>query len=103
MSNQQKFLVTGATGYTAGYVIPELLKRGAQVRGLVHKIDERSKKLEEQCVEIVQGDINDLFYLSDPYSRDTYQYELPDIGCKGTRRTQHCKYVTDFYTPRGKK
>jgi len=56
MSNQ-KILVTGATGYTASYVIPELLARGIKVRGLVHKLDERSEALEKQGVEVVQGDL----------------------------------------------
>ena len=83
MSNQQKFLVTGATGYTAGYVIPELLKRGVQVRGLVHKIDDRSKKLEEQGVEIVQGDINDFYTISNALQGITGVYFLYPILTPG--------------------
>jgi len=83
MSNQQKFLVTGATGYTAGYVIPELLKRGVHVRGLVHKIDDRSKKLEEQAVEIVQGDINDFHAVSNALQGITGVYFLYPILTPG--------------------
>ena len=64
MSKQEKYLVTGATGYTAGYVIPALLKKGVQVRGLVHKLDERSEKLAESGVEVVLGDVNDFYSIS---------------------------------------
>jgi uncharacterized protein YbjT (DUF2867 family) len=64
MSMQQRFLVTGATGYTAGYAIPALLERGVQVRALVHKLDERSDKLQKMGVEIVQGDLLDFHAVS---------------------------------------
>jgi len=64
MSKTEKYLVTGAVGYTASYVIPALLEKGVQVRGLVHKIDERSAKLEAMGVEVVQGDLNDFYSVS---------------------------------------
>jgi len=64
MNTKEKFLVTGATGYTASYVIPLLLEKGVHVRGLVHKIDQRSEKLSEMGVEIVQGDLNDFYEVS---------------------------------------
>jgi NAD(P)H dehydrogenase (quinone) len=53
------FLVTGATGYTAGYTIPALLEKGVAVRAFVHKIDSRSEKLAALGVEVVQGDLGD--------------------------------------------
>ncbi|SHN32109.1 NmrA family NAD(P)-binding protein [Chitinophaga sp. CF418] len=59
MSQKQKILVTGATGYTAGYAIPALLEKGVEVRAFVHKLDERSAKLEKMGVEVVQGDLLD--------------------------------------------
>jgi uncharacterized protein YbjT (DUF2867 family) len=59
MSNSKKYLVTGATGKTGGHAVQELLKQGASVRALVHKIDERSEKLKAQGVEIVEGDLLD--------------------------------------------
>lgn len=64
MSNQKKYLVAGATGKTGGHTINALLRKGVQVRALVHRIDERSKKLEEQGVEIVQGDLTDFNAIS---------------------------------------
>jgi NAD(P)H dehydrogenase (quinone) len=59
-----KYLITGATGKTGAYTIQELLRQGAQVRALVHKIDERSDKLQAQGVEVVQGDLTDFQALS---------------------------------------
>ena len=64
MSKKQKFLVTGATGYTAGYAIPALLEKGVEVRAFVHKLDERSAKLEKMGVEVVQGDLLDFHAVS---------------------------------------
>lgn len=64
MKQQETFLVTGATGYTAGYAIPALLEKGVKVRALVHTIDDRIKKLEQPGVEIVQGDLLDFHSIS---------------------------------------
>jgi uncharacterized protein YbjT (DUF2867 family) len=64
MKQQETFLVTGATGYTAGYAIPALLEKGVKVRAFVHTVDDRVKKLEQPGVEIVQGDLLDFHSLS---------------------------------------
>jgi NAD(P)H dehydrogenase (quinone) len=55
-----KILITGATGDTGGYAIEQLLQKGHQVRALVHRIDDRSKRLEDKGVEAVAGDYLDL-------------------------------------------
>ena len=49
----KRFLITGATG---GNAIKKVLELKVPVRALVHQVDERSKKLSSQGVEIVQGD-----------------------------------------------
>jgi NAD(P)H dehydrogenase (quinone) len=49
-----------ATGDTGGYAIEQLLQKGHQVRALVHRIDDRSKRLEDKGVEVVAGDYLDL-------------------------------------------
>jgi len=54
-----EILITGATGTTGQYAIQHLLKKGEKVRAMVRVIDERSKLLETQGVEIVQGDFFD--------------------------------------------
>ena len=58
--NTAKILITGATGDTGGYAIEQLLHKGHQVRALVHRPDDRSKRLAEKGVEVVAGDYLDL-------------------------------------------
>ena len=58
--SSKKFLVTGATGKTGGYVVRQLRERGAQVRALVHREDERSASLAAAGAEIAVGDMLDL-------------------------------------------
>ncbi|MCK5391573.1 MAG: NmrA family NAD(P)-binding protein [Deltaproteobacteria bacterium] len=53
-------LVTGATGKTGAPVVEQLIERGYPVRALVHRLDERSKRLSEIGAEVVQGDFLDL-------------------------------------------
>ncbi len=83
MDSQKKFLVTGATGNTGGYVIRELLKKGVQIRALVHKIDERSKKLEDQGIEILQGELGDFNTLSEALKGITGVYFVYPIQQTG--------------------
>jgi NAD(P)H dehydrogenase (quinone) len=56
---QRKTLVTGATGDTGRATVNELLARGHKVRALAHGQDDRSKRLQEQGVEVVYGDLLD--------------------------------------------
>src|SRR5262245_17340004 len=60
MMNTAKILITGATGDTGGYAIEQLLQKGHQVRALVHRRDDRSKRLEGKGTDVVAGDFLDL-------------------------------------------
>ena len=53
-----KVLITGATGLLGGYLLRELQQRGEQIRALVLPIED-TRKLREQGVEIVRGDVTD--------------------------------------------
>jgi uncharacterized protein YbjT (DUF2867 family) len=55
----ETILAIGAAGKFAGLVIPELAKRGARVRGLVHKPEQADKVRRYRAVEIAVGDIAD--------------------------------------------
>jgi len=50
-------LVTGATGYIGGRLVPRLLERGYKVRCLVRNPDHLSGRLWTGSVEIVKGDV----------------------------------------------
>lgn len=58
--SKPRILVTGATGKTGNFVVEQLLKREFPVRAFVHRIDERSERLETLGAEILQGDFLDL-------------------------------------------
>jgi NAD(P)H dehydrogenase (quinone) len=53
----KKFLVTGATGRTGGHTVRQLRERGAPVRALVHREDQRSAALSALGAEVVVGDM----------------------------------------------
>jgi uncharacterized protein YbjT (DUF2867 family) len=52
-------LVVGATGRLAGLVVPELARRGVNVRGLVREASRGASALERGATEIVVGDLRD--------------------------------------------
>src|SRR6266478_8343957 len=56
---QTKFLITGATGYTGGYTVRQLLEKNQAVRVLAHRPDERSEQLQKVGAEVVFGDFLD--------------------------------------------
>ena len=53
-------LVTGATGKTGTAVTEQLVAQGFPVRALVHRQDERSRRLHALGAQIVAGDIRDI-------------------------------------------
>ncbi len=54
-----KILAIGAAGPFAGLIIPELAKRGAEIRGFIRKEDERAKVLANGASEIAIGDLRE--------------------------------------------
>ena len=60
MSNSNDLiLAVGASGDFAGLVVPELARRGARVRGLVHHEKEREAALKNGAAEVAIGDLTD--------------------------------------------
>jgi len=55
----ETILVVGASGKFAGLVVPELAKRGARVRGLVHKSGDVQAVRAMGAQEVVVGDLSD--------------------------------------------
>jgi uncharacterized protein YbjT (DUF2867 family) len=54
-----KVLMVGATGKFAGYVLPELIKRGVKVRALVRDRESERVALDRGADETVLGDLED--------------------------------------------
>jgi uncharacterized protein YbjT (DUF2867 family) len=52
-------LAVGAAGKNAGFVVPELAKRGLAVRGLVRDLKQRDVVLGQGAAEIAIGDLSD--------------------------------------------
>ena len=57
--NNDRFLITGATGNTGKTTVQLLLERGHRVRAFVHREDDRSRQLAATGAEIVVGDLLD--------------------------------------------
>jgi len=55
----ETILVVAASGKFAGLVIPELAARGANIRGMVHKVADISAVREAGAQEVVVGDLGD--------------------------------------------
>ena len=56
-------LAIGAAGKFAGLVIPELAKRGAKVRGLIHHAEQADEVIKNGVAETVVGDLSDRSFL----------------------------------------
>jgi uncharacterized protein YbjT (DUF2867 family) len=52
-----RVLVTGATGYIGGRLIPRLLERGHDIRVLVRDRDRVAPRLWADAVDVVEGDL----------------------------------------------
>lgn len=74
MSNDELYLITGATGKTGVRTIRELRQRGLRVRALVHRIDARAEALAGLGAEIVVGDLLDFASVRAAMDRVTAAY-----------------------------
>ena len=93
----KKVLITGATGATGGNAIKKLLELKVPVRALVHQVDERSKKLSSQGVEIVQGDLTDFETVSEALQGITATLVLPaDSNLESNRLYDEIQKSADF-------
>ena len=57
--NRPLVLAVGADGKFAGLVVPELAKRGAEVRGLVHRAEHKDAVLGNGAAEVAVGGLTD--------------------------------------------
>ena len=57
---ERLILSIGANGRFAGLVVPELVKRGLRVRGLVHKSEKAEEARAKGAAEVAVGDLSDM-------------------------------------------
>ena len=63
MSSSSRILITGAAGQVGGvgsYIVKLLLAKGASVRAMVHRLDERSEALAKLGAQVVAGDLTSI-------------------------------------------
>lgn len=78
-------LVTGGTGFIGDHLVRKLLERGDQVKALVRNPD-RGRRLEEQDVRLIQGDVTDLDSLRGAVADVSVVYHLAGITKAFTAR-----------------
>ncbi|WP_368499571.1 SDR family oxidoreductase [Herbiconiux sp. A18JL235] len=84
MSDVRKALVTGATGYIGGRLVPRLLDAGIQVRVLVRNPDKLRDVPWADRVEVAEGDLGDVDSLrAATEGIDVLYYLVHSMGGKG--------------------
>ena len=90
--------ITGATGFTGGYLFRELVRRGYPVRALVRD-KSKAKALEGDGVELVEGDVRDAALLKEALQgihtvyhiaaifrqENVTEQDMFDVNVQGTR------------------
>lgn len=80
----RKALVTGATGYIGGRLVPRLLDAGFSVRVLVRNADKLKDVPWRSRVEIIEGDLLDLDVVNQSCAgMDVFYYLVHAMGQKG--------------------
>ncbi len=78
-----RVLVTGATGYIGGRLIPRLLKEGHDIRILVRDRERAESLLWSDAVEIVEGDLHEPDTLAPAFEDIEVAYYLVHSMCGG--------------------
>lgn len=77
----RRCLVTGATGYIGGHLIPELLNRGHAVRALARKPDKLRDAPWRDHIEVAKGDLDDADSLTEAFEgTDVVYYLVHSMG-----------------------
>jgi len=91
-------LVTGATGYVGGRLIPPLVERGYRVRCLVRQPDAARERF-PRGVEIVRGDLRNPSTLGSAMAGvDTAFYLVHSLGSGGNLWKEETKAAVNFAT-----
>ena len=78
---ERRCLVTGATGYIGGHLVPELLDRGHTVRALARKPEKLDDAPWRDRVEVAKGDLDDAESLTAAFEGvDVVYYLVHSMG-----------------------
>lgn len=93
-----KILVTGATGRQGGAVVKQLLQRGWKVAALTRDASKQSSKsLEQQGVELIQGNLDESAYLAGAMSGCYGLFSVQNYWEAGfEREVEQGKRLTDI-------
>lgn len=81
MAEQVRCLVTGATGYVGGRLVPRLLDAGHRVRALARNPDKLADVPWRERVELARGDLGDVDSLTDAFDGvDVVYYLVHSMG-----------------------
>ena len=70
-AEQMRCLVTGATGYIGGRLVPRLLESGFTVRALARNPDKLANVPWRNKAEVARGDLNDVASLEAAFTTST--------------------------------
>jgi uncharacterized protein YbjT (DUF2867 family) len=80
-ADKTRCLVTGATGYIGGRLVPQLLERGLAVRALARNPDKLADVPWRSDVEVARGDLGDPHSLSEAFDGcDVVYYLVHSMG-----------------------
>ena len=97
-----RYLITGATGATGGEAARLLLERGASVRALAHREDERSRELQQRGAEVVYGNLLNFDAMRSAVGGSrSYLLLLPDQSgdCSGGGPANNIRAPADGHRP----
>ena len=80
-AKQQRCLVTGATGYIGGRLVPRLLESGFAVRALARTPDKLAGVPWRDRIEVARGDLSDSSSLDEAFNDvDIVYYLVHSMG-----------------------
>jgi uncharacterized protein YbjT (DUF2867 family) len=96
-SKSQLVLVTGATGYIGGRLVPELLEAGFRVRVMARRPRHLADRPWSDAVEVVQGDVGDAASLSRTLTGvDVAYYLIHSLGTGADFESRDRGYAQAF-------
>ena len=103
MPDQVRCLVTGATGYIGGRLVPRLLDEGHHVRALARNPDKLAQVPWRQQADVARGDLGDVDSLSAAFDGiDVVYYLVHSMGTSKDFTAEETRAVRNVVTAAGR-